>query len=352
MVTTVNPADQKARISRIQGPRATCIYCLESKSSEEFNRDHVLPELLGRFRNNLVLHGMVCRDCNGELGRQAEIVLGRGSFEGYVRHDQGIKGTRSTRKFMRNRVPIRLASGSARAGLRVDIVVDRGKLRCRAVPQISVQHSLEPAPRYFTEEQFLALSEEEIVGREIHVITAEGGLEHDNLVAVVKQRLPDFELPPMSTEKQPPPTALEFDQRLDHALARAIAKIGFNYLAFVAGPNFIHQAHFNPVRRFIRWSEGPPDEFVRIDDEPILAEEAPHRRLQRNHLLTLQWEGTKRHGQDWIQARIAPFNMLTYHVRLCHGFTGVWREINSGHRFDLDARQVYALRPYSKSLLP
>lgn len=332
-------------------PLIKCVYCLEEKPREQFNRDHVMPELLGRFRNNLVLRGIVCAACNSTLGEQTETVLGRGSFEGIVRYDQGVKNPQSARKLMRDRVPIRLARGTDHAGLRVDVIADRG-LRYRPAPQVSVQHPLEPAPRYLTEEEFLARPEHEIAGCEIHIITAEGGPEHDRLIRIVKERIPDFEPPPPRTERGMRQLQLEFTQVLDHALTRAYAKIAFNYLAYVAGPEFVLHGVFDPIRRFIRWSEGVPHDFVQVDDEPILAEEAPHRRLQRHHLLAVQWEGTTRHGQDWIHARVAPFNLLTYHVRLCSGFTGVWRDINSGHRFDLDAREAHELRSYSRYLLP
>jgi len=329
-----------------------CVYCLESKPPEQFNRDHVMPELLGTFRNNLVLHEIVCTDCNGTLGKQTETVLGRGSFEGYVRFDQGVvKDPNSARRFMRARVPIRLARGTDRAGLRVEVVADRG-VRYRPAPQISVQHRLESAPRYLIIEEFLAASDSEIVGCEIHVITEEGGAEHDHLVRIVKQRVPDFEAPPPRIEKATRQLVLEFTHILDHALTRAFAKIAFNYLAYVAGSEFVLQRDFDEVRRFIRWSEGGPNHFVQVNDEPILAEESSHRRLQRHHLLTVQWEGRHRHGQDWIHARVAPFNLLTYHVRLCGPFRGIWRDINSGHRFDLDACDVYELRSYRRSLIP
>lgn len=46
-----------------------CIYCLEDKQSNYFkNREHVLPESFGSFKNNFTLKNMVCDVCNVFLG--------------------------------------------------------------------------------------------------------------------------------------------------------------------------------------------------------------------------------------------------------------------------------------------
>lgn len=47
----------------------------------------------GSSGTTLVLRGMVCKDCNGTFGKETETVLGRGSFEGCVRYNEGVKGT-------------------------------------------------------------------------------------------------------------------------------------------------------------------------------------------------------------------------------------------------------------------
>ena len=59
----------------------------------------------------------------------------------------------------------------------------------------------------------------------------------------------------------PPPVdseglMVEITGTLDKELARAIAKIGFNYLAHVAGADFVLAEHFDQARAFIRDGEG------------------------------------------------------------------------------------------------
>ncbi len=44
-----------------------CIYCLQDKETEEFNREHVVSQVFGGFDNNLVLHQIVRLEYNSFL---------------------------------------------------------------------------------------------------------------------------------------------------------------------------------------------------------------------------------------------------------------------------------------------
>lgn len=100
----------------------------------------------------------------------------------------------------------------------------------------------------------------------------------ERIRALVLQRFPKFreegklELPP--PEKIDGKSLVEIKSKVDRLLARAVAKISFNYMAFHAGSHFARNASLDTVRRFIRYDEGPDDwrQFVRFLVKPLLAE--------------------------------------------------------------------------------
>lgn len=72
-----------------EGPR-TCIYCLESKSVDSFDRDHVLPRFLGTFDDGLPRLDCVCKRCNGYFGREVEQVHALDSIEARLLAKHGL----------------------------------------------------------------------------------------------------------------------------------------------------------------------------------------------------------------------------------------------------------------------
>jgi len=52
--------------------------------------EHVIPQCLGVFKNNLTLTELVCNDCNQFFGDNLELALGRDSLEGIARYRFGI----------------------------------------------------------------------------------------------------------------------------------------------------------------------------------------------------------------------------------------------------------------------
>jgi hypothetical protein len=96
--------------------RHTCIYCLRSLSETRFDREHVMPQHLGIFRENMVLHNAVCGNCNNSLGNLLERCLGRDSFEALQRWRVGQKPISEFGKFRGRGVKLRLPPGTAWGG--------------------------------------------------------------------------------------------------------------------------------------------------------------------------------------------------------------------------------------------
>jgi hypothetical protein len=136
---------------------------------------------------------------------------------------------------------------------------------------------------------------------------------------------------------------------IDKLIARAVAKIAFNYMAKHAGAEFALAPCFDPIRRFIRFDEGGDDwrEFVRIISEPLLAEETEDLRVTRGHIVLLGWRTL-----DTLQVRVSPYNSLAYEVTMTKAYPGVWRPLKVGHVFDWEHRIVHQLQAVSNVFLP
>jgi hypothetical protein len=78
---------------------------------------------------------------------------------------------------------------------------------------------------------------------------------------------------------------------------------------------------------------------VEIDSEPILKYDTRTRRQTNGHLVTVDWaiDGTSIFGQ------VSLFNRARYSVSLARNYRGLWRQIRSGHLFDIQRRRVRRL---------
>jgi hypothetical protein len=69
-----------------------CIYCQHADPPCGFNTEHVIPEALGAFHDNLTLSGSeVCRECNQYFGDTLDRMLTRDSYEALLRVEHGLK---------------------------------------------------------------------------------------------------------------------------------------------------------------------------------------------------------------------------------------------------------------------
>jgi len=63
-----------------------CIYCLQDKEEDQFNKEHVVPQMMGKYNNGYVLsHNQVCQECNSYFCSELENKIGLDSFEAFLR---------------------------------------------------------------------------------------------------------------------------------------------------------------------------------------------------------------------------------------------------------------------------
>ena len=331
-----------------------CIYCSEDKPLSAFNTGHVMPKMLGRFRGFPTLHDAECRDCNQYFGDHVEIVLGRDSHEGLQRLALGQKPAARTWEYRGHLVELTIPPGSPWEGARLSIgpSPDGRTIVINLVPQIGVRREVEPRWTFLDEAAFRA-ADDAFLGlgphkaRMLFRILANDESSFERLLDLMRQRVPGFHI---DAPLPPPPVQdgqldVQIVGTVDKVLARAIAKIAFNYLALQAGSRFVLDPEFDPVRRFIRHGDGDRNAFVRLTAQQLLTDEPPGCQITDGHLVAVRWN---RHG---IVAEVCPFNQLHYTIRLAPEGPAVWWPLASGHHFDWRNSEVTPLIRISSSLL-
>lgn len=331
----------------------TCVYCQRTDPPCRFTRDHVIPEALGKFQGDVItLTQEVCGDCNQAFGDELELFLNRDSAEAMFRFRHGLKDPADVRKMFPRRVRVRLPrDGSKWGGAYLDLIPPPpGELEpyIELAPQLACERRDGSGWEYFSEEDLRKRADriKEAIARDcgpvrvlwaqtedetqrLHALLAEKGMEFKSRKEIV-EAVPAFRDGRVNAE-------LEFT--FDKVLARAVAKIGFNYLAKTQGTELALRPEFDAIRRFVRYSEGKPADFVQLGPGPVLRDTKGRRQDTRGHLVTVGWDPD---GRDII-ARVCPFQHITYLVRLCANFGGVWRPIESAHLYDLKAKRAERL---------
>lgn len=333
---------------------AICIYCQENEPPDEFNAEHVIPRQLGTFADNFVLADEVCRACNDYFGRKLEIVFGRDTHEALRRYTHGLKSAREADEFVGRRVEFRIPPGTPWEGARLRLAAgtNGSGLVMQLIPQIGIRRELERLFRFFSEEEFREADDETLDVRQESKfrVLAPDGETLDRLNALVRSRVPKFRI---DDHLPPPPITnggldVEMIGTIDRIVARTVAKIAFNYASYQIGHAFVLDANFDPIRRFIRYDEGEWRSFVHVDGHPLLADETPHYRRTRGHLIVLEWKAST----QWaVRARVSPFNELTYTIVLSAHGPDLWQPIDQGHHFDWQSREISRLTMIPSSLL-
>ena len=113
---------------------------------------------------------------------------------------------------------------------------------------------------------------------------------------------------------------------IDNQTWRAIAKIAFNYLAFIQGPQFVLDSKFDPIRQFIT-QKNAVRAMVRIIQQPILSDERYFWRSFEGHLVMFETLG------GGLLGKVSLFNSITYEIILCSNL-GLYLPLKSGHFCD------------------
>jgi hypothetical protein len=315
-------------------PSLTCLYCQETKGAEAFNREHVLSQAFGVYpESNLVLHDTVCRACNTYFSGALELFLGRETWEGIERYKLGLKEIPTDR-----RVGTRLLEVKTRGGLHDGAFLEwRAQRGCPVVvpaPQLGFSSdSAGPFEWYRVKD----LPPPEVLrGRGFVPGTTTimaAGLPYEDAARLLRSlgySADNMEHAPEPAADSAGKIAITVTGTIEQKVRRAIAKIGFNYLASQY-PAISRMDVFRDIRRFIRFGEEPSIPPVAISQGSILGGVCDDQQLLV-HSVVVAWEPSSQS----VVARVSLFSWCIYQVLLAApgSFRIAPTCIGSGHAFD------------------
>ena len=322
--------------------RKKCFYCLKLLPIKAFTKEHVLPQAFGTFENNLTLVNSVCRDCNQFFGDYLEPILAEGSFEAVRRLDYKIKPAKNAKYLRKERVQFSLSEGNWE-NLILRLENDGDDLLVSPVPQVKFGKNDGSGWIHFTEselEEFSGPFPAEVNTKEIILIFDTEDTK-TRLIQILSKHGIDYRENDsgfLSHEKVKEGW-VKVETQIDDTILRCMAKIAFNYLAKTAGADLTQKEDFNSIRSYIRYGTRPNYQFFYISNYSILAYDTLEYRQTNGHLVTVNWSPD---GYD-IVSQVSLFNHRTFHFRLARGFSGIWRNIRSGHHFNTQYRKIEPL---------
>lgn len=326
--------------SSLNSSKITCIYCMESKPVNKFDREHVLPEAFGRFNNALVLHDIVCKDCNQYFGNTVDKILARGSMQGAIRYFRGIKPLKEFRDVDQARIQV-----AARVP---------GKSDYRQAEFIKTPNgegvAFTPGIYYWSisskKEQFVSLeilekgkwNKSNDIDRQHKVIVSYS--DDPKILERIKQSLAKLKLgieilDIIEETKEGQRVTVVVDAIMeDIILNRAISKIAFNYLAYHMGRDFALKPILNNTRTFIRYGS-ESGKLVKNISQMKIAGDSEEAKRRRGHIVAIELAA----DNTTIEGFVEFFGAMTYKVILGK-FGQLAIPISSGHYFDIISKQT------------
>jgi hypothetical protein len=319
--------------------KTVCIYCRVGADQPFAKPEHVLPQSFGKFEQNFTLH-RVCDACNQTMGDQLEVFFGRDTAEGFQRLLFGLKPQSEARQIRGKRLEFRILQKGPYEGAYVQLTHNEKQgLTVSLVPQVAFRHPAGDEWVWFRERE---LTEESVTRYRRHTESRVFGSIED--MARIQAKLSELgvhagdgliagdpELPGSEVDVQVTYT-------IDEIVLRTIAKIAFNYVAYVTNdiPDFILHSEFDAVRRYIRYGEDPGRSVVRGTTAKILDRDTKQFKITHGHILTVDWR-----PEGFVVCHVSLFNGLTYRVYLTRGAPGlVWWDLLVCHVFDVAARSI------------
>ncbi|HAB54090.1 MAG TPA: hypothetical protein DCE80_18240 [Ignavibacteriales bacterium] len=319
-----------------------CIYCLEDKRSNLFTRDHVLPESFGSFEKNFTLINTVCGVCNEFFGKGIETYLARDTFEGgTLRYETNVKNLSEFKSMgKKGQLKIKILKGKYKGAYVYtnDSNKDGGVL-ITPCPQIGFLKSCGDYEYYLLDKipHKHNLNQSEYNLKDIRSIKVLACDPDDakkilNEKGFVIENFRDIEIPNDFNDK----FLCEVERDVDDTVFRAIAKIGFNYLAYWEGTDFVIQSSFDPIRKYIRCGKKPDIPLRGMQKGPFFSDEKYSSKKRLGHIIAINWESNERS----LVARISLFNFMTYIIRLAKDDYGKYKHIKRGHFFNVKGRNI------------
>ncbi|MFZ3136729.1 MAG: HNH endonuclease [Thermodesulfovibrionales bacterium] len=320
-----------------------CIYCLEYKPETSYKKtEHVIPQSFGVFKNNFTLNRVVCDDCNKYFGDNLEIDLARDTYEGHSRFEFNVKDPYDYKSYgKRSRLLIRIVEGPLK-GIFVcrEYSANSNNIILKPIPQVGFKKPDLDEYEYYLFNEF---PEKKYLEENNFDLTHPHGIRAFGIdIKILESKLSEKGISFNPGGEYLPPNTIrtllcEVEGTIDRKIFRAISKIGFNYLTYWQGSDFMYQGAFDTIRRYIRYGVTSYP-LVGVLNKPILADENRNKR-RLGHIVTVNWAEDK----VSIVSQVSLFNWATYRLCLSREYSGERRNIKKGHFFNTNNKEILEL---------
>ena len=262
-----------------------CIYCRAKKDASDFNREHVVPRMMGTYTNGFVLNScQVCEDCNSYFSRELENKIGLNSYESFLRmrHGRAMSDGRVLRK---DRTTFMGASGIFN-GLEFTPVVDNNnpeRIHMDIKPCVGIASKERDGEyNYFSLE---ALPEatpdilEFLRNNPKGILTV--GIQKEEALPVLQAKgyitgNYQYSEPPVTDLHSENGILTQINISIDSIVRRICAKTVFNYLCYKKGPDFVLDHCFDELRNYIRYGIWSDNMNFRYSRGPVSSANVPN----------------------------------------------------------------------------
>lgn len=325
----------------MEGIMIKCIYCLQDKDKTHFKKkEHVLSQSFGKFKDNFTLINTVCDECNQFFGDNLELVLAGDTVEGgTTRYETGIKDPEKFKSLgKRSRMTYQIQEGKY-PGVYMyrEYSEEVGNITFYPCPQIGF---LRNSGEY---EWFLLndIPKKEAITHEVYNISDPKFLIMLGCDESIEEKiLNEFgikrgEAFMVSHDHFKEKILFEVQGKLDEVDFRARAKIGFNYLAYWQGNDFILDSSFNTIRDYIRWGKVPETPIRGVINKPFF----PDAKRRLGHIIAIHWE----EKEASLVARVSLFDFLQFVIRLVKDEAQQYKDVRKGHFFNIKQMNILEL---------
>lgn len=328
-----------------QPERRQCIYCLlfkiyaigKIRKQSEFNSEHVLHQSVAKgFKNAPTLIGRVCTACNQNFGDTIDTVFGRSGYEGFQRFKLGLKSPNALHKLQAG--GLEFGSTAPRVHGYVPATVehyqDNGTISSRIEPFIMLYSrkskeefkvTLAKIPKIQT-----LIEEHELDATRLMFATNGKKEDENKLVKLLKEQ--DIQVLYSLTQNVPAKLLINAYTPSPDVL-RAVAKIAFNYFAFLCEKNDQQmplRPEFDKVRNYIHKNESFTD-MVLLGEGLLLGS-------TQDHCCALRYAETE--GKTLPVVFVSLFNGFTYSVVLTRASLPTALPDEQAHQWRLKSKTV------------
>lgn len=298
----------------------------------------MIPQSFGSFQHGLTL-GCVCGDCNNYFGKHLEIQFARESAESIARFRHGLRdnesAARTSRITARVNVPGPIFGAKVllrpnAAGNGIDIIY---------LPQVGFKDKDSEEWKWYTAQDLNSETVQALEPGSVVKYFITSSDEEEEL----RSRLRELGLgytKSIGREQFPPQPDLKTRVTciFNSNMARCVAKIAFDYLAYVLEENvqLLLRDDFDAVRNHVRQGSNSEEPLVYFSGKPRLEEGNRDRSFVDGHILAVDWDTTNENIVCWLSF----FNAMTYQVVLCRKYSGLWFPLKSAHCFDFRTNEA------------